>query len=81
MSAEQETLVQLQLEKLKAVHELEVAQKMRVQLLQTVSAAQLQQKTDEESHRVLIRATGLSEACKTKIEESRERIEQVKKVL
>ena len=41
LSVEQETLVQLHLEKLKAVHDFEVAQRRRIQLQQVVSAAQL----------------------------------------
>ena len=81
LSVEQETLVQLHLEKLKAVHDLEVAQKMRIQLQQVVSSAQLQYKTDDASHMMLTRATELCEVYNATIDESRVRIEQVEKAL
>ena len=79
LSVEQETLVQLHLEKLKAVHDLEVAQKRRIQLQQVVSAAQLQYKTDDASHRMLTRATELCEVYNATIDVSRALIVQCEK--
>ena len=52
---------------------------MRIQLQHVVSCAQLKHETNDANHTMLTRATELCEVCRAMIDESRVRIEQIKK--
>ena len=64
---------------LKAVHDLEVAQKKRIPLQQVVSSALPQYRTDDASHKMLTKATEFCEVYSATIDESLVRIQQVEK--
>ena len=64
---------------LKAVHDLEVAQKKRIPLQQVVSSALPQYRMDDASHKMLTEATELCEVYSATIDESLVRIQQVEK--
>ena len=69
------------MEKIKAVQDLEMAQKRRVELQQVVSSAQLQYTSDDASRSRLTRETELCEVYSATIDEAFVRIQQVDKAL
>ena len=69
------------MEKIKAVQDLEMAQKRRVELQQVVSSAQLQYTSDDASRSRLTRATELCGVYSATIEEALVRIHQVDQAL
>ena len=81
LSADQDTLVELHLEKFKAVRDLQAALQRRVQLQRVVAQTQLQHKTDEESRRLLARATELGQVYTATVDVSRVRIDEIESAI
>ena len=77
LSADQDILIELHLDKIKAVRELEAAMQRRVQLQQVVAQSQLHYRSDEEGRRWLARATELCQLYTATIDVSRVRIDEL----
>ena len=77
LSADQDILIELHLDKIKAVRELEAAMQRRVQLQQVVAQSQLHYRSDEEGHRWFARATELCQLYTATIDVSRVRIDEL----
>ena len=81
LSADQDALVELHLEKFKAVRDLETALQRRVQLHQVAAQSHLPHKSDEESRRLLARATDLCQMYTATIDASRARINELESAI
>ena len=81
LSADQDTLVELHLEKFKAVRDLQAALQRRVQLQRMVAQTQIQHKTNEESLRLLARATELGQVYTATVDVSRVRIDEIESAI